>query len=119
MPAASKLKGTATATIFAAPASGVSTVSPTFSVTLSHLNSTGTSVLAGDTTTTTFTSAWGCAGFRAFTVQLDTDNSGWTIAANDLLQVTVRVTNAVPMVLAYDTTTFTSGLILPVVSGVG
>jgi prepilin-type N-terminal cleavage/methylation domain-containing protein len=120
MPAVSKLKGTATATIFAAPASGASTENPTFSVTLSHLNSAGTAVLSGDTTTTTFTpGSWGCAGFRAFTVALDTDNSGWTIAANDLLQVTVKVTNSVPMILAYDTTAFTSGLILPVTSGVG
>ena len=31
----------------------------------------------------------------------------------------MRVTNSVPMILAYDTTTFTSGLILPVTSGVG
>ena len=120
MPALSKLKGTGTATFFAAPASGSATANPTFSVTLSHLNSAGTTVLAGDTDTTTFTTtSWGCTGFRAFTVELDTDNSGWSIAASDVLQVTVRVTNAVPMILAYDTTAFTSGMILPVTSGVG
>ncbi len=120
MPAASTLKGTATVTFFAAPASGLSTANPAFSVTVDHLNSAGTAVVSGDTDTATWpATTWGCTGFRAFTVGLSMGGSGWSIPANDVIRVTVKVTNSNPMVLGYDTTTFASGMVLPVKSGLG
>jgi hypothetical protein len=117
MPATSKLKGTATATIYAAPVSGLSSATPSFTVTMDRLNSAGTSL--GTLGTATFTSVWGCTGYRPFTVSFSFSGSGQTIGANEQIRLQVKVTNAVPMQLAYDTSTFPSGMVLPVTSGVG
>jgi hypothetical protein len=120
MPGASTIKGTATVTLFAAPASGLATANPAFSVTFDHLNSAGTAVVNSETATMTWpATAWGCTGFRAFTVATSMGGNGWDIPANDVIRVTVKVTNGNPMVLAYDTTTFASGMVLPVKSGLG
>jgi prepilin-type N-terminal cleavage/methylation domain-containing protein len=120
MPAATTFKGTPTVTIYAMPATGLPTASPSFTVTINHLNSTGSTVL--DTDSTTFTppvGGWGCTTFRPFTVGFTFSGNTWSLAANDQLQVLVKVTNSVPVLLAYDTTSFQSGLQLPVKSGVG
>jgi prepilin-type N-terminal cleavage/methylation domain-containing protein len=120
LPAATTFKGSATATIYAMPASGLPIASPSFTVTFNHLNSTGSTVL--DTDSATFTppvGGWGCTTFRPFTVGFTFSGNTWSIAANDQLQVLVKVTNSVPVLLAYDTTSFQSGLVLPVKSGVG
>lgn len=120
MPGASTIKGTATVTMYARPVSGLSTANPSYSVTVEHLNSAGTTVVSGDTETATWpATAWGCTGFKAFTVSVDMGGSGWSVPANDVIRVTVKITNNNPMVLAYDTTTFNSGMVLPVKSGLG
>lgn len=117
MPAQSKVKGTATVTVFAAPVSGSATAAPTFSVTLDRLTSAG--AVQGTFGTSTFTQTWGCTGFRAFTVAFTVGGSGVTVDANEQLRVRVKVTNSVPMILAYDTATHQSGMVLPITSGVG
>jgi len=117
MPATSKLKGTATVQLYARPASFLPTDAPTFSVTLTRLTSAG--VATSDTSTSTFTSAWGCNTFRPFTVGFNIGGGGWTVAANEQVRVQVKVTNSVPVVIAYDTSTFPSGMQLPITSGVG
>jgi hypothetical protein len=113
---ATKLVGTGVVTLWGAPASGSSSTSLTFTVTVRSLSSTGT-VLSTLASSTAGSGSWGCAGFRPFGISVPFGSgNGTTLAANTFLDVTVTVSGA-PALLAYDTTTFNSQVVLPVKSG--
>lgn len=116
MPATSTLKGTGALTLYAAPASGTAAPAPAFSVRLDVVTTTSSTTIA---TATAAPPAWGCAGYRAFGVELALPNSGTTVAANATLRLTVTTANAVPVRLGYGTSTFPSALVLPYKTGVG
>ena len=110
MPAASQVKkGTGELTLYAAPASGLATATPGFTVTVTVNN-------AAFSSGTFPATAWGCTGFRAVSVQLPMPNNQ-SIAAN--ASIRVSVTSSVPVYFAYGTNTFASELELPYTSGNG
>lgn len=122
MPANSVVKGNGTVTLWARVASGSTTAAPALSIKLDLLNSDGTTKTASfaSATYTTPSSGWGCAGFRPFSVQLgDWNGNGEPVAGNEKLRLSVKVTNAVPVVLAYDTSSYPSEFQLPIGTGVG
>jgi prepilin-type N-terminal cleavage/methylation domain-containing protein len=122
MGAASILKGTGSITLWATTASGITTQAPAFSVTLELLNSDGTVADASFATAsyTTPASGWGCAGFRPVSLSFGSFNgSGTPVGLNQKLRIKVKVTNAVPVLLAYGTAGYPTEMQLPVSVGLG
>jgi hypothetical protein len=120
MPATSAIKGLGEITLWAAPQSGLTTASPTFQVVVQKVGAAGATTTL-DTETLTVTN-WGCTGFRPVSIPLGSGNQfnqAKTINTGESIRVSVFVTNSVPMVLAYGTSTFQSELSLPYSSGIG
>jgi prepilin-type N-terminal cleavage/methylation domain-containing protein len=111
-----KLVGNGVVDLWAAPVSGSPSDALTFTVTTNRLTSAG--ALVSNISTVTYGSgAWGCAGFQHFGVSVPFGGgSGTSFNGTDFLDVTVSVSGA-PALIAYDTTTFTSAVTLPVKSG--
>ena len=102
--------------LWVAPASGNGSDVMVLAVTVRQLSSSGT-VLSTFTTTTYGSGAWGCAGPKNFGITVPFGSgSGTTFSPNDFIDVQVSAVGAAAE-LAYDTTTFTSALTLPVKSG--
>ena len=114
MPSQSNVqKGSALLTLYVEPATGSTTSTVSFSVTLkdSSNGTLGTATGGG--------SSW-CSGFEPDAVSISLPNSNTKLPANDVVQVTVTNTSStVPFYLAYDTTTFAAQLDIPYSSGVG
>lgn len=121
MPATSVIKGDGEATVWAQPSDGSTTARPIFRLTLEHLSSSGTLLnTIGAVEYVTPTSGWGCTGMRPFSVKfVDATGSGLTVAANEKLRLRVRVTNGVPVRLAYGTAAYPMTITLPFKSGLG
>jgi type II secretory pathway pseudopilin PulG len=116
MPAASTVKGSGAVTVWAAPPTGVTTLTPQFQVVVDVV---GGSTL-GSATFTTPSPGWGCAGFRPFTMSIvNQTGSGVAVGANQQLRVRVLLLNSVPMLLAYGTTSYPMELDLPYSKGQG
>jgi prepilin-type N-terminal cleavage/methylation domain-containing protein len=113
---ATKIVGNGVLSLWAAPVSGNPADPLVVTVTVRQLNSSGT-VLATFTSTAYGSGAWGCSGPQNFGVSIPFGNgNGTSFSANDFIDVQVSVSGA-PAELAYDTTTFSSNLTLPIKSG--
>jgi hypothetical protein len=114
--ATTKLVGTGTVTLWGMPASGVSTSSLGFTVTVQKLSSAG--VVQSTVATATVTPAsWGCGGLKPFGVQVAFGGgSGTSFSANQIISIKVTAQGS-PALLAYDTTSYPAAAILPVKSG--
>ncbi|MGZ6792887.1 MAG: type IV pilus modification PilV family protein [Mycobacteriales bacterium] len=122
MPANSSLKGTGSATFWATPASGLSSDAPAFAITFDLLNSDGTVKTANFAPAVTYsspTTGWGCSGFRPFSVSMGNWNTKTQVKANQKLRISLRVTNTVPVLLAYGTSAYPSEMQLPYAAGIG
>lgn len=111
--------GTGDVTVWAATPDGNTTAAPRFSILVERLSSSGAVLTTLLNTTWTASSGWGCTGFRPFSVPISVSNTGLSTDANDQIRLTVRVTNGVPMRLAYGTAAFPASLTLPYKSGQG
>lgn len=105
-------------TLWAAPASGSSSDALQFTATVYRLTSSGTvDKTISPAAVPAVSTAWGCTGFKKFGVVIDfSGGQGTKFTANQYIAVKVTVAGA-PALLAYDTTTFPSELVLPVKSG--
>ena len=121
MPQASVLKGTGNVTFYAAPANGSTTDRPAFGVRLDLLSSTGDFVQnLGTQTYSTSALSDGCTGLRPVTLQIFNDmGSGLSIAKDQKLQLSIVVTNGVPVRLGYGTQVFPMHMVLPYKTGLG
>jgi prepilin-type N-terminal cleavage/methylation domain-containing protein len=113
---ATQIVGNGMLSLWAAPASGNPADPLVVTVTVRQLSSSGT-VLSTFTGTSYGSGAWGCSGPKDFgvSVPFGTGN-GSSFSANDFIDVQVSVSGA-PAELAFDTTTFSSNLTLPIKSG--
>ena len=120
MPATSVLKGNGEVTVWAATPTGSLTARPDFAIVLQLFSPTGDLLGTIDTATYATPSAgWNCAGFRPVSVSFGAIPNDTVIAANQQLRLSVRVTNSVPMRLAYGTQAYPMTMTLPFKSGLG
>ena len=121
MPAASVLKGNPAVTFYATPAGVSLAAAPKFTVVLDVLDSAGAVVKSlGQTSYTTAAPGWQCSGHRSVSLALPAiGGNGEPVAANQTIRVRVLVTNAVPVRLAYGTSSYPMQLTLPYKSGLG
>ncbi len=120
MPATSVLKGQGAVTLWARPASGLTTDKPSVRVVIERLNSAGAAQQTLGTLDYTASAGWGCTGMRPFSLSLPTiGGNGQKVLANEQIRVSVRLLNAVPMVFGYGTSAYASELNLPYKSGLG
>lgn len=113
----SRFTGNGVLSLWAGPASGLSSEPLVVRATVRQLSSTGTVKATFTNNVAVGTGAWACGGLKqvGWSVPFGSGN-GTTFAANDVLSVRLTVSGANALV-GYDTTAMPSQLTLPVKSG--